>query len=150
MTITVYGLPAPQGSKRAFVLKGTNRAVMVESSKNVKPWRAAVQAEVLALFPMKERADPILCHGAVFLDVTFTMPRPKSAKRDARPSTRPDLDKLLRSTKDALKTAGVYEDDGRVVSLIAAKVYPCSHGNDACDCGDALPVPGALIRVERV
>lgn len=35
--ITVHGLPAPQGSKRHV-----GRGVMVESSKNVKPWRSAV------------------------------------------------------------------------------------------------------------
>ena len=143
MTFTVHGLPAPQGSKRAFVIKGTNRAVMTESSKNVKPWRQAVEQAVMLSHPFGGRPDAILCRGAVFLDVTFTMPRPKSAKADARPQTRPDLDKLLRSTKDALKTAGVYEDDGRVVSLIAAKVYPG-------DGDDSLPVPGAVIRVECV
>lgn len=143
MTVSVLGLPAPQGSKRAFVLKGTNRAVVVESSKSVKPWRQAVEQAVTQAYPFAGRPDPVLCRGAVFLDVTFTMPRPKSAKSGSRPATRPDLDKLLRSTKDALKTAGVYEDDGRVVSLIAAKTYP-NEGEDS------LPVPGAVIRVESV
>lgn len=123
---------------------------MTESSKSVKPWRSAVEQAVMLAAPPGMRESPILCRGPVFLDVTFTMPRPKSAKAGQRPATRPDLDKILRSTKDALKTAGVYEDDGRVVSLIAAKVYPCDHGNDACECGEALHLPGAVIRVESV
>lgn len=140
MTVTVFGLPAPQGSKRAFVIPGTQRAVMTESSKAVKPWRSAVEQAVMLAYPPGQRSDPIICRGAVFVDVTFTMPRPKSAKSGARPQTRPDLDKLIRSTCDALKTAGVYEDDGRVVSLLASKVYP-NEGEDA------LALPGAVIRV---
>jgi Holliday junction resolvase RusA-like endonuclease len=46
-------------------------------------------------------------------------------------------------TCDALTATGVYEDDGRVVSLLARKVYPD-------DGEDALPVPGAVIRVEAL
>lgn len=147
MTVTVYGLPAPQGSKRAFVLKGTNRAVMVESSKAVKPWRQAVEQAVMLAYPPAMRHSPVLCAGPVALDVTFTMPRPKSAKIGARPATRPDLDKLLRSTKDALKTAGVYEDDGRVVSIIAQKYFV---GHDLSYDDGILSLPGAVISVECV
>jgi hypothetical protein len=36
----------------------------------------------------------------------------------------PDLDKLARSTQDALKSAGVYTDDARIVEYTRlAKVY---------------------------
>ena len=35
----------------------------------------------------------------------------------------PDLDKLIRSTFDALTTANVWEDDARVVAVEALKVY---------------------------
>ncbi len=147
MTVTVYGLPAPQGSKRAFVLKGTQRAVMVESSKAVKPWRQAVEQAVMLAYPPGTRDSPVLCRGPVHLDVTFTMPRPKSAKPGQRPGTRPDLDKLLRSTKDALKTAGVYEDDGRVVSIIAQKYFV---GHDLGYDDGILSLPGARIEVTSV
>lgn len=145
MTFTVYGLPAPQGSKRAFVIKG--RAVMTESSKAVKPWRTAVEQAVMLAAPAGSRKDPILFRGPVSLDVTFTMPRPKSAKAGARPATRPDLDKLLRSTKDALKTAGVYEDDGRVVSVIAQKYFV---GHDPTFDDAILDLPGVVITVEGI
>lgn len=109
-------------------------AILVESSKKVKPWRKAVAASFLASGAGKIR-------GPVVLDVTFTMVRPKSAKRGAVPAVSPDLSKLIRSTEDALTIAGAWEDDGRVVSIIAAKRYP-NEGEDA------LPVPGAVIRVE--
>lgn len=140
MTFRVLGLPAAQGSKRHV-----GNGIMIESSKFVKPWRTAVEQAVILQCPFGGRSDPILIRGPVALDVTFTLPRPKSAKPGARPSTRPDLDKLVRSTKDALTTAGVYEDDGRVVSLIAQKYYV---GHDPTYDDEILPVPGAVIRVE--
>lgn len=153
MTFTVYGSPAPQGSKRAFVMKGTGRAVLVESSKAVKPWREAVVQAVMLQSPPGARTDPILFRGPVALDVTFTLARPKSAKKGARPAGRPDIDKLVRSTLDALTTSGVFEDDGCVVSLIAEKVYQLKQyapgSFDPPDLsGEVMPVPGAVIRVE--
>ena len=42
ITITVYGMPGPQGSKRFVGTRG-GRGVMVESSAKVKPWREAVK-----------------------------------------------------------------------------------------------------------
>lgn len=145
MTFTVLGLPAPQGSKRAFVLKGTGRAVLVESSKAVKPWRQAVEQAVMLAAPFGGRQDPVLFRGPVAVDVTFTLPRPKSAKKGARPAGRPDLDKLVRSTLDALTAAGVFEDDGRVVSLITQKYYV---GHDPNYDDNISPVPGAVICVD--
>jgi len=46
---------------------------------------------------------------------------------------------LKRSTKDALKDAGVYEDDSRVVSVLAYKVFAGEEGESA--------LPGAAIKV---
>ena len=48
----------------------------------------------------------------------------------------PDLDKLLRSTFDAITTAGVWRDDAQVVVVSASKSY-----------ADTFP-PGALITLE--
>ncbi len=134
MVIRVYGLPAPQGSKRHV-----GHGVMIESSKAVKPWREAVKWAALAVgvdFPAMPFTGPTL------MVVTFTMPRPKSAKRGAQPSKKPDLSKLVRSTEDAITDAGVWEDDARVVRCIASKVYPGQ-------CEDSLESPGAVIRISN-
>lgn len=136
MLITVHGLPAPQGSKRHV-----GRGIMIESSKAVKPWREAVLYAVLEQEPHSRRADPILFRGPVSLQICFYLHRPKSAKEGARPDKKPDLDKLQRSTFDALKSAGVFEDDSRVVSVHATKRYA---GDES-----GLTVPGALIFVEK-
>lgn len=111
----VRGIPAPQGSKRGFVVNG--RAVLVESSAKVKPWREDVrQAAITAM-----AGRPAL-GGAVNVSIVFSLPKPKSTKR-VYPSVRPDLDKLCRSTLDALTSAGVFSDDAQVVTMAVSKMY---------------------------
>jgi crossover junction endodeoxyribonuclease RusA len=116
----VYGLsPAPQGSKRHV---GGGR--MVESSAKVKPWREAVRQEAIAT-GLAISAEPIYLH------LLFRFRRPKghwNAKGELKPSapksvvTRPDLDKLCRSTLDAL-TGTLFHDDAQVAFLVASKEY---------------------------
>lgn len=132
LEITVIGMPGPQGSKRPV---GGGR--MIESSKKVKPWREAV------VWAAREAGGKI--SGAVVAEVIFTLPKPKSApkKRRTWPDRKPDIDKLLRSTFDALSTAGSYEDDARIVGVTAWKVFP-GEGEDALD------VPGCVIRLRAV
>lgn len=108
--INVVGAPGPQGSKRHV-----GRGIMIESSKKVVPWREAVKWAALTV--------GAFIRGPVSVDVTFYLQKPKSAKKDALPDKRPDLDKLVRSTFDALSDAGVWEDDSRVVSVAARKEY---------------------------
>lgn len=117
----VYGLPAPQGSKRHV---GGGR--MVEASKKVAPWREAVVAEAQRLGYAGLRID-----DPVVVRVTFYLPRPVSHRgaRGLRPSAPvwpakvPDLDKLLRSTLDGLVQAAVLTDDARVAVIHARKTY---------------------------
>lgn len=141
LTLRVHGTPAPQGSKRHV-----GNGVMVESSKRVKPWRQDVK--YAALEAMSKDASPLT--GPVSVVVTFYLPRPKGHYRTGRnayllrdsapahPAVKPDVDKLLRSTLDALGEAGVWRDDSQVVALVAAKEY-----------ADTCP-PGAFLRVTAV
>lgn len=138
LKITVIGTPAPQGSKRAVGRDRKGRVILIEQSKNVKPWREAV---VWAAREVLDGTFPV--EGPLHMRVVFTMRRPKSARKAKLwPSVRPDLSKLLRSTEDALTDAGVWYDDAQVVSVEAVKVYT----------GDpmALDVPGAEIVISRV
>lgn len=127
IAITVHGSPAPQGSKRAIVRGG--RATLIESSHDrVKSWRQAVIDAALA-------EDCPQLTGPAEVTVTFRLKRPKGHYRTGRnahllrdsapayPAGMPDLDKLLRSTMDALTAAGVWADDAQVVMLTAAKTY---------------------------
>ena len=140
MTITVHGQPAPQGSKRHV-----GRGVMIESSKKVKPWREAVKWAAVDVMDRSKREYGGFGQGEAFagpvtVEVDFYFTHPKTGKRRPTHSVKPDIDKLLRSTFDALKDAGVYEDDSRICSVVARKHYANEHS----------PVPaGAVIRVER-
>jgi Holliday junction resolvase RusA-like endonuclease len=149
LDFTVYGMPAPQGSKR-HVGKG----VMVESSKKVAPWREDVKhaaLHALDTHPSWNREARSVC-----LVVVFYLPRPRSHYRTGHKahlmranapdhvSTKPDLDKLLRSTGDALGTAGVYRDDSCLAVVVASKVYTPSRVDGAMD------RPGAQIQLHIV
>jgi Holliday junction resolvase RusA-like endonuclease len=145
MLIIVMGSPGPQGSKRyvgTFTGKdGREHAKLVESSKKVRPWRQDV---VAAAIEAKNGAAPL--DGALIVRMVFTMPKPQSAPKRKRtwPMRTPDLDKLARSTCDALTTAGIWADDARVVEYSRlAKVYP---GEDV----DALNSPGVRIEIRQV
>lgn len=121
----VWGLPGPQGSKS---FKGINRrtgkAILTESSKKVAPWRDQVVYMARAhLNRTYARWSPIT--GPVHLVIEFALPRQKDAPKTRRtlPDVTPDLSKLLRATEDALTTAGVWEDDARVVDTTIRKRY---------------------------
>lgn len=108
----VPGKPAPQGSKRHV-----GRGILVESSKEVGPWRERVALAVYNAMPRRPLAD-----GAVGVSLRFVIPRPKSAsKTKPIPAVkRPDVDKLSRAVLDAL-TGVVFSDDSQVVELLAVK-----------------------------
>lgn len=139
MKIVVYGMPAPQGSKKFVGLAKSGRGILAESSKKVRPWRQDVKAAALAV---RDGAAPM--DAAVSVRMVFTMLKPASAPKRKRtyPCRMPDLSKLARSTEDALTEAGVWKDDARVVEYTRlAKVYP---GEDP----EALDAPGVRIEVE--
>ena len=139
LEIEVIGTPAPQGSKKGFYNKSLGRVMMVESSAKVKPWREAVKHAALAVMGRDSHAVPAV-PGPVHFHIVFTLVRPKSAKKNARPDKKPDLSKLIRCSEDALTDAGAWEDDARVVTMVAKKLYV---GDE-----DALQVPGAVIRIK--
>jgi Holliday junction resolvase RusA-like endonuclease len=113
----VVGLPGPQGSKRHV---GGNR--MIESSKKVGPWREAVANAARTAHHGHQPMD-----GPLSLTVVFRLPATSSWKAADRArgwrwkDRTPDLDKLLRSTGDALTQAGVIADDARIVTIFATK-----------------------------
>lgn len=121
LTFDVYGRPAPQGSKRYV---GGNRAQggrFIEASKYLPAWRKAILEA--ALIAMDEQGWEKVS-GPVEVDVTFYLERPSTISRSSRPwpIKPPDLDKLVRSL-DSLTDAGVWDDDGQMVHVIAWKCY---------------------------
>ena len=133
MRIVVYGIPAPQGSKRPIRNQYTGKIATVENSPNLAPWRQDVKFAAEAVLTEAGRPQPF--QGAVAVRMVFTLARPATVKRNKRPwpSVAPDLSKLLRAVEDALTAAGVWRDDCLVVEYTRlAKVY-CGEDPEALD-----------------
>lgn len=147
VSFTVAGLPAPQGSKRAFVNRHTGKPVVLEmGGDKLKDWRSDVRAAALRQMIDRSRtgiAAPLT--GPLGVSLAFTLPKPKSAPKNRRtwPDKRPDLDKLVRSTLDGL-TGPVFSDDAQVVELHTFKDYP---GGQA---GRVLDYPGVMVAVWQI
>lgn len=141
MRITVYGRPAPQGSKNYVGRTKLGKGIIRESSENVMPWRADVMTAARAV--LEQLGMPAPMEGPVIARMVFTIPKPKSAPRKIRtwPTSQQmgDLSKLVRATEDALQAAGVLADDKFIVEYARlAKVFP---GEDL----EALDRPGCQI-----
>lgn len=121
LTIYVYGRPAPQGSKEA----GTGGALL-ESSPYLPAWRQAVKRGAFeayaaagidpAALPLIPAGTPVIIERCEFY-VTDEQCR---AEGTDEPIGKPDIDKLLRSTLDALggaegkRSARLFADDSQV------------------------------------
>ena len=117
----VYGDPATQGSKRAFIPKGHTRAVIVDDNKpKLRNWRGDVRDAASAAY------DGSLLTGPLRLDMTFYLPRPKSQTKAEQSNwwhyKKPDTSKLVRAVEDALKLV-LWQDDAQVAELSASKIY---------------------------
>ena len=141
----VQGEPAPQGSKRFVgIHKGKGR--MIESSKKVKPWREAVYWAAIEAKQKSAMVEPM--DGPLAAVMIFALPIPSSVKR-LWPDRKPDLDKLVRSTSDALVNAGIIADDARIVTCLSGKNYPRGPFKLLGSTVD-LSVPGAFIKIEYI
>lgn len=138
---TVYGLPAPQGSKRHV---GHGR--LIESSKKVAPWRKQVDAAA-----RRAQGDGwVALDGPLLTVMEFYLPRPKGHPKTRRttPAVVPDISKLIRSTEDAMTTSGLYADDARITDTIAVKRYATD--SERLRLPHELARPGAKIAVWRL
>jgi crossover junction endodeoxyribonuclease RusA len=124
-----FGTPSGQGSKS---LVRTRRGVplMLEASRNLKPWRAAIaRAATAAKVPKRD--------GPVVVEMTVRWPRPAShfTKSGAlKPCAPPfpmkiDADKLARAILDAM-TGIAYVDDRLVVRESCGREW-CEEGVEA-------------------
>jgi crossover junction endodeoxyribonuclease RusA len=133
----IVGVAQQMGSKRAFIPKGWTRAIITDSNRNLKSWQTLVAEAASYAIQALAPAERAMCPEGVRLTIAFFLPRPKSMPRRVTAHVKaPDLDKLVRSTADALSQI-VFRDDAQIVDLIATKRYAAP--------GEP---PHALIRVE--
>lgn len=114
----VFGVPAPKGSMKAFMRPGMKYPVVTHDNPKSKPW-----ADGVRLSAQQRRPPGGPWEGAIELHASFFLPRPKSLpKKTVHHIKKPDLDKLLRNIKDALKGV-IYLDDAQVVETHTSKYY---------------------------
>ncbi|MGI0068542.1 MAG: RusA family crossover junction endodeoxyribonuclease [Thermoplasmata archaeon] len=125
ITFQVHGVPVPQGSARAFVVKG--RAIITSANRSLSVWRRLVADTAQRYAPGE------VWRGPVRLTLRFYVDRPKSEPTHAGrgkdrhpiktwPDRRPDLDKLVRAAMDSL-TGVIFRDDSQVIDLRATKEW---------------------------
>lgn len=142
----VPGIPAPGGSKNAFVptnrktgqpFRGKGGRIIVNvvdaGGEKTKLWRKAVAWSAKhAMMGEEPHGGPVICH------FEFRMPRPKDHFRSnglLKPTApafhlgTPDTLKLARSTEDAM-TKIVWLDDKQVIEQKATKEY--TRGESGC------------------
>ena len=120
ISFSVLGLPAPQGSKSAFV-RGARAVIVDGSSKTGRDkhalWRSQVSDAANAARGETQFSGP------VGVSVVFYLPLPASDPHRTLHAKKPDADKLVRSVLDSLTTSGVVRDDSQVYEIQAMKLY---------------------------
>ena len=111
MIFSVAGMPVPQGS-----LKMMNGNIVHVKDKQLRAWRTDIAKTAKSCGVQIAEKEV-----GVVIDLMFCLPKPKTVRRPI-PSTRPDLDKLVRAVLDSL-TGVAYIDDGQVVEVTASKIY---------------------------
>ena len=131
---------------RAFIPKGWSRAVITSANKKMKPWRQEVAGAALAA--MEKGSYSCAGRNVPFrLVVTFRFQKPKSTKKSVTEKvTKPDLDKNLRASFDAL-TGIVWTDDSQVVEILARKQFGTPGAEIGIEEVGALP-PGRMLKPE--
>jgi Holliday junction resolvase RusA-like endonuclease len=127
INFTVPTKAAPQGSMSGVAITradGSPGTIFKSDNKRTHPYRNEV-----GFYALRARAaagvHDIFApdEAAVRVAITFVFAKPKSAPASRiRPTVKPDLDKLARSTADAL-TGVLYVDDAQVVDYELHKIY---------------------------
>lgn len=74
---TVYGRPAPKGSKGAMIRGG--KIILFESNKNQRPFADLITRQAIKQLP--RNWEPINKNISVKVELTFRMRKPKTTKK---------------------------------------------------------------------
>lgn len=110
--LTALGVPVPKARPRV-VRRGDK--VMTFTPTSTAQWEETIRWQVLQHPPAR------LLSGPLAAELTFYLPRPKTAKR-TYPDTKPDWDNLGKAVTDALEGL-VFENDSRLVDVMVRKRY---------------------------
>lgn len=128
---TVFGTPAPAGSKSAFrwqAKDGRTGVSVTDANPKSAPWKN--QVAQVAGEAMNGRG---LMDGPLRVVFRFYRRRPRGhykksgdlsaqGRRNPYPATKPDATKCVRGAEDAM-TGVVWTDDARIVHQVACKLW---------------------------
>lgn len=135
----VHGVPAPQGSHKAIMVRGHAALVnggTATSRREHRQWRQAVSDAARAWCAERPGWEPL--DEPIRLRVMFVVESPASDPYRSRHAVSPDVDKLIRSVFDSLTDSGLILDDSRFFGVNATAMYARQ--------GEAL---GARLRITR-
>lgn len=133
--LRVVGDPAPKGSSRAMLVAGCAVNVPSGSPQNARKlggWKTAVTDAWEARSLCATNGEMPFRVGPVAIGILFRLPCRKGdldtggAPKRAAPLlvvVKPDADKLVRSTLDALTHAGAWGDDSQAAIFLVGKLY---------------------------
>jgi crossover junction endodeoxyribonuclease RusA len=116
----MFGTPEPQGSMRAMMPKNGKFPIIFSDNPKLKKWRDAVGGTA-KLAMHQDEFFPIGKGYPVHVAIIFYF-RAIGRESTGWITKKPDLDKLVRASLDAL-TGIVYADDNQVCSIVVQKVY---------------------------
>jgi len=138
ISFEVFGIPQTKGSAKAFPFRrkdGRLGVAVGNDNKKTQLWGAMIHQTA------QQHKPETPWDGPISLLLVFNLKMPQDVqKRHAKGrlewhTKKPDLDKLLRAVKDALKGV-IYLDDSQVVESRCRKVY--------------AQAPGVVIHISRV
>jgi Holliday junction resolvase RusA-like endonuclease len=123
--------PAPKGSYNIVTNRRTGKGMLLPSSKKEKPWRREVTKTILK---HKDCPSGIAVPVEIWLDFAILRPKSVSVRKRPYPIVKPDLDKLQRSTLDALTDSHIIKDDAIITDIHATKRYVTSTKDQGLNC----------------
>lgn len=129
LKVRIVGIPATAGSFVPRKRKNGSLYLLRSGSQKHKLWRQAAEATVkqaVKLWKWETTPD-----DQYSVSLSFLLPKPRSVKRE-QPNVKPDIDKLCRSTLDALTVGKAIDDDARIIQLTASKTYAAGSEQPGC------------------
>ena len=129
LRIRVIGTPATAGSFVPRKRKNGSLYLLRSGSQKHKEWRQTAETTIqqaVRLWQWETNPD-----DEYSVSLSFLLPKPRTVSR-AQPNVKPDIDKLCRSTLDALTVGKAIDDDARIIQLIASKTYAAGSEQPGC------------------
>jgi len=125
LCIELLGEAVPQGRPRITTINGYPRAYDPEASRTYKATLALLASQAMREQKLEITTDAVKLTVVVLHAIPKSMSKKKRIQAidgSLRPTTKPDLDNIVKAVMDAFK-AVVWRDDSQVVDIRALKFY---------------------------